>query len=86
MRILYSLLFLCSYLNISAQIPECFRDDFDSNDKKWYVGESADADYTIKDGHYILSNKNNLGNIYWGFKNIYMDPKWKNEFLLYEPI
>lgn len=75
MRITFILLFLSSYLTATAQLPQWFRDDFNSNTNNWYLSETSEMDYIIKDGHYILSNKNDKGIIYWGFKNIYMNPK-----------
>ncbi len=75
MRILLVLIsFTCTIFSTRAQIPESFRDDFNSNVQNWNVSESTEMDYSIKDGHYILSNKNNQGNIFWVFKNIYMSP------------
>ncbi len=77
MKMIFNLLFIFSFLTFtaSAQISQWFREDFNSNDKNWYVKDAPEMDYSIKHGHYILSNKDNNGHIYWMFKNIHMNPK-----------
>lgn len=72
--LLISIAFTCTIFSTRAQIPQWFREDFNSNAQNWHVSESNEMDYLIKDGHYVLSNKNNQGNIFWTYKNIYMNP------------
>lgn len=75
MRRIYILLYLFCFLTATAQLPEWFREDFNTNTQNWNVSETPEVDYAIKDGNYVLTNKSTQEYIYWTFKNIYMNPE-----------
>ena len=69
------IMLLGHYFFTNAQSTQkWFFDDFNDNQNGWEVSKNDAIEYKIENGHYVLNNKNTQHNIYWMFKNIYMNP------------
>ncbi len=72
--LLFLSIFLATFSTFAQTNKTWFREDFNNNTNQWTVSKSPAMDFEIKDGHYVLNKHEAGGNLYWMFKNIYMNP------------
>jgi outer membrane protein OmpA-like peptidoglycan-associated protein len=69
-----SILILLFCLKIHAQEETVFLDEFNSNNKNWWVESNADASGKIVNGKYIMEHKRAFGSYYF-WREITFNPK-----------